>query len=192
MVVVVKSETWRCGHENGRRWHDGALTVDNPFMHADFSVTEAGRKRWWSKLQGSGPGWYRDLDRGHFVRCSYSCGGFFRVCEVTLGQDVGFLCFHWACGTVRPAMENVVDYDSGDMRKTKCGRRKRQSLVSERHKAWSVKDTKRGRRKRQSVVKERHEAWPVKDAKRGQHDRQNCGQRERDKAWWWLKVVSKA
>ena len=35
--------------------------------------------------------------------------------------------------------------------------------------------------------------WSVKDdTKRGHHDKQKCGQRERDKAWWKLKVVTKA
>ena len=57
-------------------------------------------------------------------------------------------------------MESMVDGNSGDVRKTKCGQR-------ERPKAWSVKDTKRSRRERQSmvnktdesVVKGRDKAW---------------------------------
>ena len=85
----VSSSSGLGGPENARRWHGDVLPVNNQCMYADFSVTEAGRRRWWSNLLGCGPGWYRDLDRGHLVRCSDSCGGFFRVCEVPLGQDIG-------------------------------------------------------------------------------------------------------
>ena len=38
-LEVVKSETWRAGHESGRRWYGSILTVDqqvNSFRLAHF------------------------------------------------------------------------------------------------------------------------------------------------------------
>ena len=83
-------------------------------------------------------------------------------------------------------MESVVDGNSGDVRKRKCGQR-------DRPKAWSVKNTNRGERERQSVVnttdesvvnktdesvvKERDKvwskAWSARQMKRGQSKSQS-------------------
>ena len=71
-LVVVKSETWRTGHESGHRWCGRILTVSRSTASClpIFSGTEAGRKSGGHKSQGVDRGVYRVLDRGHSARCS--------------------------------------------------------------------------------------------------------------------------
>ena len=72
-LEVMKSETWRAGHERiagGVATCEPCTTRSTASCLPIFSVTEAGRKGWWSKEPGCGPGSVQGSRQGRFARGS--------------------------------------------------------------------------------------------------------------------------
>ena len=64
--MVVRTETWMVVTKTVAGGTMVSWSWDNQFSHADFSVTEAGQKIWWSTVQGCGPGCVQGSVQGSF------------------------------------------------------------------------------------------------------------------------------
>ena len=151
MDEIRNMERWPEKRSQVARWRS---TSRPSVMHADFSVTERARKRWWSMLLGCGAGCVQGSRQGSF-------------CEVP-----------------RQLWWSLQGVSGSPWAKDKVwSKRGTKSVISENHKAWSTQqtkawyesETKRGQQKTQSVAKQDRR-------KGGQRERQGVVS-ESHKAW---------